>query len=51
MRLFAVVFAWNPASGRVLEKAGYTLEARLRQAVTQDGETIDALLYALVKEG
>lgn len=49
VRLFAIVFAWNPASARVLEKAGYTLEARMRQAVTKDGETIDALLYARVR--
>ncbi|MBC7449222.1 MAG: GNAT family N-acetyltransferase [Hymenobacteraceae bacterium] len=45
-RLYALVFAWNPASGRVLEKAGFTLEARLRDAVTKDGETTDGLLYA-----
>jgi [ribosomal protein S5]-alanine N-acetyltransferase len=45
-RIYALVFAWNPASGRVLEKAGYTFEARLRDAVTKDGQTIDGLLYA-----
>jgi ribosomal-protein-alanine N-acetyltransferase len=32
MRVFAVPFAWNTASCRVLEKAGYTLEARLRNS-------------------
>ena len=49
-RLYAVVFATNPASGRVLEKAGYELEARLRQSVVKDGQTLDSLLYALVSE-
>jgi RimJ/RimL family protein N-acetyltransferase len=49
-RLYAHVFDWNPASARVLEKAGYTFEARLRRAVIKDGEIIDALLYALVRE-
>lgn len=49
-RLFAEVFAWNPASMRVLEKAGYTREACLRRSVTKDGRTIDAYLYALIRE-
>lgn len=48
-RLQAGVFEWNRASMRVLEKAGYTLEARHRKNVTKDGETIDRLLYALVR--
>jgi RimJ/RimL family protein N-acetyltransferase len=48
-RLQAGVFEWNPASMRVLEKAGYTLEARHRKNVTKDGETIDRLMYALVR--
>jgi len=48
-RLHAGVFEWNPASMRVLEKAGYELEARHRKNVTKDGETIDRLVYALVR--
>jgi len=48
-RLHAGVFEWNPASMRVLEKAGYTLEARHHKNVTKDGETIDRLVYALVR--
>src|SRR5207247_10852540 len=44
-RLHAGVFEWNPASMRVLEKAGYTLEARHRKNVTKDAETIDRLVY------
>jgi RimJ/RimL family protein N-acetyltransferase len=49
-RLYAGVFEWNPASARVLEKAGYVLEGRLRRSVTKDGRTIDQLLYALVRD-
>ncbi len=49
-RIYACVFDWNPASARVLEKAGYQLEGRLRQSVTKAGRTIDQLLYARVKE-
>jgi RimJ/RimL family protein N-acetyltransferase len=49
-RLYAHVFEWNPASARVLEKAGYELEARMRQAVIKDGQTIDVLLYAVLRD-
>ena len=48
-RLEAGVFEWNPASARVLEKAGYTLEGRARLAVVKDGRTGDRLQYALVR--
>ena len=50
IRLFAIVFEWNPASARVLEKSGFTLEARMRKSATKDGHTVDELLYALVRE-
>ncbi|MBI3003618.1 MAG: GNAT family N-acetyltransferase [candidate division NC10 bacterium] len=49
-RVFAGVFEWNPASMRVLEKAGYTREGRLRKSVTKDGQTMDQMLYAVVRE-
>jgi len=49
-RIFATVFEWNPASVRILEKAGYILEGRLRKSVTKDGRMIDQLLYARVRE-
>jgi len=48
-RLQAYVFEHNPASMRVLEKAGYVREARLRKAATKDGKTFDLLIYALVR--
>ncbi len=50
VRVFAGVFDWNPASGRVLEKAGFVLESRQKKAIFKDGKVIDQLLYALVKE-
>lgn len=50
IRIFAVVFEWNEPSMRVLEKAGYTLEGRHRKAVAKDGQTIDELLYAAVRD-
>ncbi|MGI6448822.1 MAG: GNAT family N-acetyltransferase [Desulfitobacteriia bacterium] len=47
-RLQAGVFATNPASMRVLEKAGYRFEGRLRKSITKFGETIDQLVFAKV---
>jgi RimJ/RimL family protein N-acetyltransferase len=49
-RMEAGVFAWNPASCRVLEKAGYRFEARIERSVLKDGETIDRLLYARFRD-
>src|SRR5262249_56847751 len=48
-RIWAGVFDRNGVSAHVLEKAGYSLEARLKSAVTKNSETLDELLYALVK--
>ena len=50
-RIFAGVFSWNPASRRVLEKAGYSLEGRLQQAVIKDDRVLDSFLYAIVRDG
>jgi [ribosomal protein S5]-alanine N-acetyltransferase len=50
IRLEAGVFGWNPAPARVLEKAGYTLEGRLRDAITKDGETTDRMMYSLLRQ-
>lgn len=49
-RLYATVFEYNPASARVLEKAGFVLEARLRKSITKAEQTVDGLLFALVKD-
>lgn len=50
MRLQAGILAWNPRSCRVAEKAGYQLEARLRQAAFKDGEICNLLLYVLLRD-
>jgi [ribosomal protein S5]-alanine N-acetyltransferase len=49
-RLYAHVFDWNPASARVLEKAGYAFEGRLKKSVTKNGQTIDQLMYAAIRD-
>ena len=49
-RVQATVFEWNPASARVLEKAGYALEGRLRSFIIKDGRVGDALMYAKLRQ-
>jgi RimJ/RimL family protein N-acetyltransferase len=49
-RVYALPFAWNTPSCRVLEKAGYTLEARLRRSAVKDGRITDQLQYAFVPD-
>jgi len=49
-RVYAVPYEWNAASFRVLEKAGYVLEGRMRKSALKDGKIIDQLLYAYVVE-
>ena len=49
-RIFAVPFAWNAPSCRVLEKAGYVLEARLRCSAIKDGELTDQFQYAFIAD-
>ncbi len=49
MRLEAGVYAWNPASMRVLEKAGFEREACMRKAAFKDGQYVDVLLYARLR--
>ncbi len=46
-RVYALAFADNAASVRVLEKAGYRFEGRLRRAAIKDGVIRDQVLYAL----
>jgi [ribosomal protein S5]-alanine N-acetyltransferase len=49
-RIYALPFAWNAPSCRVLEKAGYVLEARLRRSAIKDGRITDQLQYAFVPD-
>jgi RimJ/RimL family protein N-acetyltransferase len=48
-RIQATVFPQNKASGRVLEKAGYTLESCLKRGIIKEGQIIDEHLYAIVR--
>ncbi len=49
IRIFAGVFSTNPASMRVLEKAGYTREGILKKSVVKDGQILDQVLYAVTR--
>ena len=50
VRIYAEVFAWNPASMKVLEKAGFKLEGIMRDSALKDGQLIDQYLYARIKK-
>lgn len=45
-RIFARPFGTNLASQRVLEKAGFVLEARFEKTIIKNGEYLDELVYA-----
>jgi RimJ/RimL family protein N-acetyltransferase len=49
-RVFALPFAHNVASCRVLEKAGFVLEGLLRRSAIKDGRIADQKLYAFIVE-
>ena len=49
IRIFAEPFAYNAASCRVLEKAGFQLEGVLRGNAVKNGKILDMKLYALIK--
>ena len=50
VRIQAGIFSWNPASARVLEKNGFTLEGRLRKSIYKDGKICDEMMYSKLKE-
>jgi ribosomal-protein-alanine N-acetyltransferase len=49
-RVYAVPYSSNPASARVLEKVGYTLEGTLRQSVIKNGTLLDQWMYAILRQ-
>ena len=48
-RLYGWTFDFNPASARVLEKAGYFFEAKLQCSAIKEGRMCDQLLYAQLR--
>lgn len=49
-RVSASVFAWNPASVKVLEKNGFRYEGCRRRAIVRLGQECDLLNYGLLPE-
>lgn len=50
LRIYAEPFAYNAASCRVLEKAGFHYEGTLRNNALKNGKVIDMKMYSLLKE-
>lgn len=50
IRIYAEPFAYNIASCRVLEKAGFQYEGTLRSNAVKKGRVIDMKMYSLLKE-
>ncbi|MDJ0765221.1 MAG: GNAT family protein [Myxococcota bacterium] len=49
-RISATPYTTNPASARVLEKAGFEREGILRASVVKEGRILNQCLYARVRE-
>lgn len=50
IRIYAEPFAYNTASCRVLEKAGFQYEGTLRNNAVKNGKILDMKMYSLLKE-
>lgn len=50
IRIFAEPFAYNIASCRVLEKAGFQYEGTLRSNALKNSKVIDMKMYSFLKE-
>ena len=50
LRIYAEPYAFNTASCRVLEKAGFQFEGVLRSNAEKNGKVQDMRMYALVRE-
>ena len=50
LRIYAEPFAYNTASCRVLEKAGFQYEGTLRNHAVKNGKVISMKMYSLLKE-
>ncbi len=50
VRIFAEIFAYNAGSIKVLEKAGFQLEGKLRSSIYKNGAISDSFIYGLIKQ-
>ncbi|NBC10012.1 MAG: GNAT family N-acetyltransferase, partial [Bacteroidetes bacterium] len=49
-RVYANVYDYNPASRRVLEKAGFCLEGRARNAAQKNDRLMDVWTYGTIRK-
>lgn len=49
-RIYARPFGSNMASQKVLEKAGFVLEARIKENIFKNGAYLDELIYAIRRQ-
>jgi RimJ/RimL family protein N-acetyltransferase len=49
-RIYARPFGSNMASQKVLEKAGFVLEARIKENIFKNGANLDELIYAIRRQ-
>jgi RimJ/RimL family protein N-acetyltransferase len=49
-RLYAVPYVTSAASARILEKAGFRLEGRMRQSVVKNGQVLDQFMYGILRD-
>jgi RimJ/RimL family protein N-acetyltransferase len=45
-----VPYVTSLASARILEKAGFRLEGRMRQSVIKNGQVLDQFMYSLLRD-
>ena len=50
VRIYADPYAFNAASCRVLEKAGFVYEGTLRNNAIKNGQLVDMKMYSILKE-
>jgi RimJ/RimL family protein N-acetyltransferase len=50
LRIFAEPFAFNAASCRILEKAGFAYEGTLKKNAVKNGVVLDMIMYAKIKD-
>ena len=50
VRIFAEPYSTNKSSCRVLEKAGFSFEGRLKNNVIKNGVILDSVMYSITRE-
>lgn len=50
VRLFAIIYAFNTSSARVLQKCNFRHEGTLRQSAVKQGVILDTDVYALLRD-